>query len=107
MQLTILHPIQATGDRLDTSEIGYAYNFGKSDAPTTLVNPPWQARMNEYYDEHGGPDTAVGDEGEITEPEDEDDEEGSGKVKKGSASRAEAGGEKKIQTRVRTSGCDG
>ena len=63
---------QATGDRLDTNEIGFAYNFGKSDAPTVLANPPWHQRMRDHYEEHGEPEEQEG--GEDTEDEEEVEE---------------------------------
>lgn len=81
--------LQATGDRLDTDEIGFAYNFGKSDAPTSLMNPPWQQRMRDYYEEHGEPEEQEG--GDDTEEEEEGD---------GAKTKIESAGGHKIQTRV-------
>jgi hypothetical protein len=80
--------VQATGDRLETNEIGFAYNFGKSDAPTTLVNPPWQQRMKDYYEEHGEPEQEDGED----DTEDEEDE---------TFPAGQSNVEHKIQTRVR------
>jgi hypothetical protein len=81
---------------LDTNEIGFAYNFGKSDSATTLMGAPWQQRMKDYYEEHGAPE--ADNESDETEPEEEEQEELSTGIKQ-AANKAAM--EHKVQTRVR------
>ena len=87
---------------MDTNEIGFAYNFGKSDSATTLMGAPWQQRMKDYYEEHGAPDE--GNESDQTEPEEEEEEEELSIGVKQATSKAAV--EHKVQNRVCQSGSE-
>jgi hypothetical protein len=39
---------QSTGIKLDTAEIGYAYNFGKSDVATDILDNYWSGGLSKH-----------------------------------------------------------
>lgn len=70
-----MHASQSTGIKLDPGEIGYAYNFGKSDVATDILDNYWSEGLLKHrdVDDAEGPEDARFGKGleDVDEPIDE------------------------------------